>query len=48
MIDFESENNYVLTVLARRKIFFIQLKNKDGFETFIIEKEFINKMNVKD
>ena len=45
MIDFESENNYVSTVLTRRKKFFIPSKNKNTFEAFVIEKEFVNKMN---
>ena len=45
MIDFESENNYVSTVLAKKKRFFIRLKSKNAFEAFVIEKEFINKMN---
>ena len=45
MIDFESENNYVSTVLARRKKFFIRSKNKNAFEAFVIEEEFVNKMN---
>ena len=45
MIDSGSKNNYVSTVLARRKRFFIQLKGKDAFETFAIEEEFVNKMN---
>ena len=45
MIDFESENNYVSTVLARRKRFFTRSKNKNTFETFVIEEEFVNKMN---
>ena len=45
MIDFESENNYVSTILTRRKNFSIYLKSKNTFETFIIEEEFVNKMN---
>ena len=45
MIDFEFENNYVSTVLARRKRFFIQLKNKNVFEAFVIEEKFVNIMN---
>ena len=45
MIDFESENNYVSTVLARRKRFFIRAKSKNAFEAFVIEEEFINKTN---
>ena len=45
MIDFEFENNYVSTVLARRKKFSIRLKSKNAFETFVIEEEFVNKMN---
>ena len=45
MIDFESENNYVSTVLTRRKRFSIQSKNKNAFETFVIEEEVVNKMN---
>ena len=45
MIDFESENNYVSTVLARRKKFSIRLKSKNAFEAFVIEEKFINKMN---
>ena len=47
MIDFKSENNYVFTVLARRKKFSIRAKNKNAFETFVIEKEFVDKMNRK-
>ena len=47
MINSESENNYVSTVLARRKEFCIRLKNKNAFETFVIRKEFVNKMNQK-
>ena len=45
MIDFESKNNYVLTILTKRKKFSTHSKNKNAFETFIIEKKFINKMN---
>ena len=45
MIDSSSKNNYVSTVLARRKRFFIRLKSKDAFEAFVIEEEFVNKMN---
>ena len=45
IIDLESENNYVLTVLAKRKRFSVRSKNKNVFETFVIEEEFINKMN---
>ena len=47
MIDFESENNYVLTVLARRKKFSTQSKSKNAFEAFVIEEEFVSKMNQK-
>ena len=47
MIDSESENNYVSTVLARRKEFFTQSKNKNAFEAFVIGEEFVNKMNQK-
>ena len=47
MIDFESENNYMSTILTRRKIFFTRSKNKNAFETFVIEEKFINKMNQK-
>ena len=45
MIDSESENNYVSTILTRRKKFFIRSKDKNAFEAFVIEKEFVNKMN---
>ena len=45
MIDFEFKNNYVSTVLTRRKKFFTRLKNKNAFEAFVIEEEFVNKMN---
>ena len=45
MIDFESENNYVSTVLTRRKRFSTRSKDKNAFEAFVIEKEFVNKMN---
>ena len=45
MIDSEFENNYVSTILTRRKKFFIQSKNKNAFEAFVIEEEFVNKMN---
>ena len=45
IIDFESKNNYVSTVLTRRKRFSIRSKNKNAFETFVIEEEFVNKMN---
>ena len=45
IIDSESENNYVSTILTRRKNFFIQSKNKNAFETFVIEEEFVNKIN---
>ena len=47
IIDFEFENNYVSTVLTKRKRFSIQSKNKNAFEAFVIEEEFINKMNQK-
>ena len=47
MIDFESENNYVSTVLTRRKEFSVRSKSKNAFETFVIEEEFVNKMNQK-
>ena len=47
MIDFEFKNNYVSTVLAKRKRFFIQSKNKNAFETFVIEEKFVDKMNQK-
>ena len=47
IIDSESENNYVSTVLARKKKFFNRSKNKNAFEAFVIEKEFVNKMNQK-
>ena len=47
MIDSEFENNYILTVLARRKEFFTRSKNKDTFKAFTIEKESVNKMNQK-
>ena len=39
MIDFESENSYVSTVLTRRKRFSIRSKSKNTFEAFVIEKE---------
>ena len=45
MIDSESENNYVSTVLTRRKKFFTRSKNKNVFEAFVIKEEFVNKMN---
>ena len=45
MIDFEFENNYVSTVLTRRKRFSTRSKDKNAFEAFVIEKEFVNKMN---
>ena len=45
MIDSSSKNNYVSTVLTRRKEFSTRLKNKNAFETFVIEEEFVNKMN---
>ena len=45
MIDSEFENNYVSTALARRKKFSTRSKNKNAFETFVIEKEFVSKMN---
>ena len=45
MIDSNSKNNYVSTVLARRKKFFTRLKSKNTFEAFAIEEEFVNKMN---
>ena len=45
MIDLRSENNYVLTILIVRKKFFIQLKSKNVFEIFVIEKKFVNKIN---
>ena len=47
MIDSDSKNNYVSTVLTRRKEFSTQLKSKDAFEAFVIEKEFVDKMNQK-
>ena len=47
MIDSGSKNNYVSTVLTRRKEFFIRLKSKNAFEAFVIEEEFVNKMNQK-
>ena len=45
MIDFESENNYVSTILMRRKRFFIRSKSKNAFKAFVIEKKFVNKIN---
>ena len=45
MIDFEFENNYVSTVLARKKKFSIRSKSKNAFKAFVIEKKFVNKMN---
>ena len=47
MIDSGSKNNYVSTVLTRRKEFPTRLKSKDAFEAFVIEEEFVNKMNQK-
>ena len=44
IVDFESENNYVSTVLARRKEFPTYLKDKNAFKTFIIEEKFVNKI----
>ena len=45
MIDSSSKNNYVSATLAKRKKFFTHSKNKNAFEAYVIEKEFINKMN---
>ena len=45
MIDSNLKNNYVLTVLTRRKEFSTRLKNKNAFEAFVIEEEFVSKMN---
>ena len=45
MIDFEFKNNYMSTALTKRKKFPICSKNKNVFEAFVIEEEFINKMN---
>ena len=45
MIDSSSKNNYVSTTLTKRKRFFTRLKNKNAFETYVIEEEFVNKMN---
>ena len=45
MIDSSSKNNYVSTTLTKRKKFFIRSKNKNAFEAYVIEKEFVNKMN---
>ena len=45
MIDSGSKNNYVLTILTRRKEFSTRLKSKNAFETFVIEEEFVDKMN---
>ena len=47
MIDSSSKNNYVSTTLTKRKEFFIHSKNKNAFEAYIIEEEFVNKMNQK-
>ena len=47
MIDSSSKNNYVSTVLTRRKKFSTRLKNKNAFETFVIEERFVDKMNQK-
>ena len=47
MIDFESKNNYILTVLTKREKFFIHSKNKNAFKVFVIKKKFIKKMNQK-
>ena len=44
MIDFKSENNYLLTILIKKELF-IRLKSKNVFEAFVIEKEFVNKIN---
>ena len=45
MIDSNSKNNYVLTTLAKRKTFSTRSKNKNIFETYVIEEEFVNKIN---
>ena len=45
MIDSEFKNNYMSTILIKRKIFSVRSKSKNAFETFVIEKEFVNKMN---
>ena len=47
MIDSKFKNNYVSTILTKRKEFFIRSKSKNVFEAFVIEKEFVNKMNQK-
>ena len=44
-IDSNSKNNYMLRILTKRKGFSTRLKSKDAFETFVIEKEFVNKVN---
>ena len=45
MIDSESENNYMSTVLMKRKEFSVRLKDKNTFEAFVIERKFVSKMN---
>ena len=45
MIDFKFKNNYVSTILAKKKKFFTRLKNKNAFKAFVIEEKFVNKMN---
>ena len=47
MIDSGSKNNYVSAALTKRKEFSTRSKNKNAFEAYVIEKEFVNKMNQK-
>ena len=47
MIDSDSKNNYISMVLTKRKEFLIRSKNKNAFETYVIEEEFVNKINQK-
>ena len=47
MIDSEFENNYMSTVLKERKRFSTRLKSKNAFEAFVIEEDFVNKINQK-
>ena len=47
MIDSSSENNYVSTILMKRENFSTRLKNKNVFEAYVIEEEFVDKMNQK-
>ena len=47
MINFEFENNYVSTILTKTRNFLFRSKNKNAFEAFVIERDFVNKMNQK-